>query len=101
MAGGAAPPPPTTGMPGSLQPKPEDLNHPCQEQLPELKYCINDNPPWRKSLYPVLRFVIDALVLGCLKCWTYEYKMCKSLCCLPNEKRFGGCCCPRLVESHG
>lgn len=50
MAGGAMPP--ATGMPGSLQappghPKPEDLGHPCQEQLPDLKYCINDNPPWR------------------------------------------------------
>lgn len=63
MAGGVIPPPLTAGMPGSLQPKPEDLNHPCQEQLPELKYCINDNPSWRKSLYPLLPFLSDALVV--------------------------------------
>lgn len=62
MAGGAVPIPPTMGMPGSLQPKPEDLNHPCQEQLPELKYCINDNPPWRKSLHP-LPFVCDVVMM--------------------------------------
>lgn len=62
MAGGAMPP--ATGMPGSLQappghPKPEDLGHPCQEQLPDLKYCINDNPPWRMlplSCIPMLTF---------------------------------------------
>lgn len=62
MAGGAVPPP-TAGMPGSLAPKPEDLNHACQEQLPELKYCINDNPPWRKSEPPLLPFVSDTLLM--------------------------------------
>ncbi|XP_024365383.1 nucleobase-ascorbate transporter 2 isoform X1 [Physcomitrium patens] len=42
--------PATLGMPGPLQSKPEDLSHPCQEQLPELKYCINDNPPWPEAI---------------------------------------------------
>ena len=71
MAGGAMPP--ATGMPGSLQappghPKPEDLGHPCQEQLPDLKYCINDNPPWRMlplSCIPMLTFRLYTLHIPC------------------------------------
>jgi hypothetical protein len=64
MAGGPLPQAAAAAaMPGSLQttlgqpgqPKPEDLNHPCQEQLPELKYSINDNPPWR--MYIALCFL--------------------------------------------
>ncbi|KAL2643374.1 hypothetical protein R1flu_010961 [Riccia fluitans] len=31
--------------------KPEDFQHPQQEQLPGIKYSVNDNPPWRKSFH--------------------------------------------------
>ncbi|CAK9214205.1 unnamed protein product [Sphagnum troendelagicum] len=50
------------GFPRVRAPKPEDLNHPCQEQLPELKYCINDNPPWPEAI--ALGFQHYLTVLG-------------------------------------
>jgi len=30
--------------------KPEDLHHHALEQLPNLAYCINDNPRWGKEV---------------------------------------------------
>ncbi|BBN14026.1 hypothetical protein Mp_6g08300 [Marchantia polymorpha subsp. ruderalis] len=30
--------------------KPEDFQHPQQEQLPGIKYSVNDNPPWPETI---------------------------------------------------
>jgi hypothetical protein len=49
----------------------EDLHHHALEQLPNLAYCINDNPRWGKEV--VIRswhicVLLSCLVLLCLCC---------------------------------
>jgi len=55
--------------------KPEDLHHHVLEQLPNLTYCINDNPRWGKEV--VIRSWQICVLLSCLVlfCFVYVVKM--------------------------
>ncbi len=54
--------------------KSEDLHHHALEQLPNLAYCINDNPRWGKE---VAIFVLGRFAFGCFVwfCFVYVAKM--------------------------
>jgi hypothetical protein len=55
--------------------KPEDLHHHALEQLPNLAYCINDNPRWGKEV--MIRSWQICVLLSCLVlfCFVYVVKM--------------------------
>ncbi len=46
--------------------KPEDLHHHALEQLPNLAYCINDNPRWGEEVV-----ICSWQICILLSCWFY------------------------------
>ncbi len=66
--------------------KPEDLHHHALEQLPNLAYCINDNPRWGKE---VTIFVLGRFAFCCFVsfCFVYVVKIVLSFLVVAAWKR--------------